>query len=142
MRPTRRLALVLFLGLSACSKGERREWRPSDHAQPPGVTASAPASAAAPPSPEVARLRAGAALFTSRCATCHGPEGRGDGEGAPPMARPVDLTSADWQGRHSDELIATIIRTGRGAMPAFGSELDPTAVDALVAFVRTLSAGR
>lgn len=136
------LSVALLPGLIvACSKAERREWRPSDHSQPPGVTA-APPPMAPPASPEVARLRAGAALFSSRCASCHGPTGHGDGPGAPPMARPADLTTAAWQGTRSDEEIAAVIRTGRGVMPGFGSELEAAGIAALVAHVRSLSGAR
>lgn len=140
-RPTPLLSMPLLV-LVACSTPERREWRASDHSQPPGVTAAPPAAETQPVPPEVARLRAGAALFSSRCASCHGQEGHGDGPGAPPMARPADLTQAAWQTARSDEQIASVIRTGRGAMPGFGSELAPEGIDALVAHVRALGATR
>lgn len=84
----------------------------------------------------------GRALFAARCVTCHGPEGRGDGElGAQLTPRPRDLGDAAWQAATTDEAIRKIIHEGGGAvgksplMPA-QADLQPDALDALVKHIR------
>ena len=52
--------------------------------------------------------------------------------------RPIDLTSAEWQGSRSDAEIVTAIRGGRGAMPPFGDVLTTEQIRGLSSYVRTL----
>jgi mono/diheme cytochrome c family protein len=53
------------------------------------------------------------ALFQSRCAPCHGPEGRGDGSTAANLVpRPRNFHDEAWQRATSDEQIERIIRQG------------------------------
>jgi mono/diheme cytochrome c family protein len=52
--------------------------------------------------------------------------------------RPVDLTSADWQGSRSDSEVAAAIRDGRGAMPPFKDVLTTDQITALASYLRTL----
>ena len=51
-----------------------------------------------------------------------------------------NLQSVEWQTSHDDQAIAEIITAGKGAMPAFGGELRPEAIQALVTLVRGLHA--
>lgn len=120
---------------AACGREPTRTWRPSDHAQPPNVSAAAPPGVAES-SPEAVRDRVGGALFGAQCASCHGAGGRGDGPAAPPALRLPDFTDAAFHEARTDEQIAQAIRTGKGAMPAFGDRLDERAIAALVARVR------
>lgn len=56
-------------------------------------------------------------LYGSRCATCHGDSGRGDGPAGQALEpRPRDFASAEWQKSISDEQIARTIREGGAAM--------------------------
>lgn len=77
-------------------------------------------------------VRAGAERFQQLCASCHGPDGRGNQDlGAP------NLTDDTWLygGRRED--IATAIREGRnGRMPAWGERLAPEEVRMLMAWIR------
>lgn len=87
-----------------------------------------------------------AEIWDSRCAACHGAEGRGDGPGAAALKpRPLNFHKRDWQKAVTDEQIATAIVEGGGAvglsnqMPANPDLEDETGVvKALVAHVRTL----
>lgn len=138
---SKRLLLALALGMSACGEPqpELREWQPSDHR---GPSAASDDTRAAPPedaTPLQTEIRAATALFGSMCASCHGPTGRGDGEGRPPVAPIADFTTDDFQSSRSDDDIARAIRDGRGGfMPSFGDRLNSAGVQALVRHVRRL----
>jgi cytochrome c6 len=78
----------------------------------------------------------GAALYKSRCAVCHG----ADGKGKTPTGRSLhlkDLGSDEVQSMKNEEM-QKIIEDGKGTMPAFKSTLDQASIDALIAFIRTL----
>jgi cytochrome c6 len=80
---------------------------------------------------------AGAALYKTKCAACHGADGKG--ETAVGKADKIrDLGSADVQ-QQSDADLTAIITTGKGKMPAYGKSLKPEQVKDLVAYVRTLA---
>jgi mono/diheme cytochrome c family protein len=129
-------AVALAASVSACGTegppaGELREWRPSDHQLPEGydeAAAEQQAATAADP---------GAALYATHCASCHGLSGRGDGPGAPPMARVPTFVDPAIQAR-TDEQLAEVIVQGRGGfMPAFGDRLPATGVAAIVRHLRS-----
>lgn len=78
----------------------------------------------------------GAALYKSKCAMCHGP----DGAGQTPMGKNMklrDLRSADVQ-KQTDAELAKWIADGKGKMPAYKSKMSAEEISALVAFIRTL----
>lgn len=77
----------------------------------------------------------GAALYTAKCATCHGKDGRGipnwRKKGQP------DFTDAAWQKSHTDAQITEATKNGKGKfMPAFKAKLSDEEVAAVVARVR------
>lgn len=52
-------------------------------------------------------------IFTSRCVTCHGAKGKGDGPGSAGLVPPPrDLSDATWQATVTDEYIEKIIAYG------------------------------
>ena len=72
---------------------------------------------------------AGETLYKSKCAMCHGPDGK--------KAAGHDLSSADVQ-KGSDADLAGVITNGKPPkMPAYKS-LKPEEVTGLVAYIRTL----
>jgi len=76
------------------------------------------------------RELAGAAVFQNKtCRNCHALDGKGGQRGP-------DLTSVATRLTH-DELIRQVIQGG-GLMPAFGDQLSPAEVEAMVAFLETL----
>lgn len=81
------------------------------------------------------RREVGAALYASRCASCHGPDG--GGVTAPALSNPVFLRSA------SLGYVRYTIEHGRRGTPmvGFGDSLDSASIDDLVTFVRTLAPG-
>jgi cytochrome c6 len=79
----------------------------------------------------------GAALYKTRCAACHGADGKGDtAVGKADKIR--DLSSADVQ-QQSDADLATVITAGKGKMPASGKSLKSDQVKDLVAYIRSLA---
>lgn len=78
------------------------------------------------------------ALYKSKCAMCHGPDGRGDTTMGKKLAI-RSLASADVQ-KQSDADLLRVITDGKGKMPAYGTKLDAAKIQALVAHLRTFAA--
>jgi mono/diheme cytochrome c family protein len=79
---------------------------------------------------------AGETLFKTKCAVCHGPEGKGE----VPMAKKLgvrNLASAEVQGQ-SDAQITDIVTNGKNKMPAFDGKLNKEQIGQLVAYIREL----
>jgi mono/diheme cytochrome c family protein len=78
----------------------------------------------------------GGAIYKSKCAMCHGP----DGAGQTTMGKNLklrDLRSADVQ-KQTDAELVKIISDGKGKMPAYKGKLGAADIDAVVAYIRTL----
>ncbi len=79
----------------------------------------------------------GAATYKTKCAACHGADGKGQTTiGKADKIR--DLSSAEVQ-QQSDADLTAIIATGKGKMPAYGKSLKPDQVKELVAHIRSLA---
>lgn len=53
------------------------------------------------------------AIWSDRCANCHGPRGMGDGPGAAALpTKPRVLADSAWQSQVTDEHISTVITDG------------------------------
>ena len=93
---------------------------------------------AVPPTDKTRRPREAASLFKSKCATCHGKDGRAKTFKAK-FNGARNLTEASWQASVTDERIFNSISNGRGKkMPAFGEKLSQAEIESLVALVRGL----
>lgn len=78
-----------------------------------------------------------AAIYSSKCAKCHGRDGRAQSLHARHVhAR--DLTAAEWQNDVSDERIFNSISNGKGKMPSFKKSLSENDINSLVPYVRGL----
>jgi cytochrome c6 len=79
--------------------------------------------------------RSGKEFFTHKCETCHG----GDGAGTPvgKSLKVADLRSVLVQ-KKSDADLSHVISEGKNSMPAFGNDLSPDEMKAIVSYVRTL----
>jgi ABC-type lipoprotein export system ATPase subunit/mono/diheme cytochrome c family protein len=83
--------------------------------------------------------------YLTRCATCHGANGRGSWRATIFFIRPGDLTDREAMSRLSDDYLFGLIKNGgatigKPGMPAFGYHLTDPEISALVAHVRMLSA--
>ncbi len=126
---------VLFALAASCSKKPA----PSETQQQSAPVAEAPA--AAPQEDPAAEART---LFKTRCAVCHGNDGKGDGPGAAALnPKPRNYTDAAWQSSVTDEQIhKTIVYGGAavGKSPIMPGNPDlepkPKVVDELVKLIR------
>ncbi len=85
-------------------------------------------------------------IFQTRCLTCHGPEGAGDGPGSAALnPKPRNFQDASWQASVTNDHIEKIILEGGGAVgksPIMPANPDlvtkPEVVKALRIHVRSL----
>jgi len=75
--------------------------------------------------------------YKSKCATCHGPDGKGETTVGKSM-KVHDLSSADVQ-KQSDTDLQKIISDGKGKMPPYKAKLSVADISSLVAFIRGLA---
>jgi mono/diheme cytochrome c family protein len=76
------------------------------------------------------------ALFKTKCAACHG----ADGKGETPVGKANklrDLGSPEVQ-QQSDAELTAIVSNGKNKMPAYQKSLKPEQIKDLVGFVRSL----
>jgi cytochrome c6 len=76
-------------------------------------------------------------VYNSKCASCHGRDGRATSARAK-REHARDMTTGDWQDSVSDERIYNSISNGKGKMPAFKKKLSDAQIDELVNYVRRL----
>lgn len=136
-------AAMLTLGLQACGSGESG---PTDQEPAAPARAAAPAATASAASAEKAQQEA-LQIFGTRCFTCHGPEGAGDGPGSEGLTpKPRNFQDSEWQATVSDEHLEKIILYGGAAVgkspgmpgnPDLGSRNEVVA--ALIEHIRSLS---
>jgi mono/diheme cytochrome c family protein len=134
-------ALALAL---ACGERESGPTAPAAPSAPPAATTTAPPPApAADPAAAVAEAEQ---IFATRCTTCHGSAGAGDGPGSAALdPKPRNFQDAAWQDSVTDEHIEKIVMYGGAAVgrsPTMPGNPDlmskPDVVRALVAHVRGL----
>jgi mono/diheme cytochrome c family protein len=75
------------------------------------------------------------ALFSSRCAMCHGADGHGSEMGK--SLKVKDLTSKEVQSQ-SDAQLSHVIAEGQNNMPPFKGSLKKEEITDLVRYLRTL----
>jgi cytochrome c6 len=78
-----------------------------------------------------------ASLFKSKCAACHGADGKGDTSIGKTL-KIRDLHSADVQ-KQTDAQITEIITNGKAAMPAYKGKLSDGQIKELVGYIRGLA---
>jgi cytochrome c6 len=78
----------------------------------------------------------GADIFKSKCAGCHGADGKGDTSMGKAMHL-RDLGSDDVQKQSDADLVSTITN-GKGKMPKYDGKLTPDQVKDVVKYIRTL----
>lgn len=106
-----------------------------------------PGGQARPGDPEL--VRAAEQIFATRCATCHGPRGRGDGPaGRALWPRPRDFGDAAWQASVDDARLQAVI-VGGGAAVGLSSHMQanpdlassPVLTGEIIKIVRSFSQG-
>jgi putative copper resistance protein D len=132
------VALATISGVGAAVQDHPR----APHRHPEAETLQNPTVVTAA---TAASVKAGGAIYAKACATCHGPNGLGNGRLAPGMAaygaRPSDLTDREWQHGSTDGEIFVVIRDGVGPdfhMPQYGGKLSEADMWNVVNYIRTL----
>lgn len=89
---------------------------------------------------------AGAQLYATYCASCHGPQGKGDGPVAATLnPRPANHTDHVYMGSLTDEHLYTVISKGGAAvgksalMAPWGGVINDQGIRDLIAYIRKLS---
>jgi len=75
-------------------------------------------------------------VYKSKCASCHGPDGKGETAIGKNM-KLKDLASADVQ-KQSDADLTTVIEKGKKPMPGYEGKLTKEQIDDLVKYIRVL----
>ena len=76
-------------------------------------------------------------LFKDNCASCHGPEGKGQRKDGSP-----NLTDNEWlYGSSRDTIYDQIWNDHGGVMPTWGGRLSPATIKALAVYVHSLGGG-
>jgi len=81
--------------------------------------------------------RSATQLFSKKCASCDGRNGRAKTFKAK-LNHARNISDSEWQERVSDERIFNSIMNGKGKMPAYGKKLSEQEIEALVTYVRGL----
>ncbi len=138
------VALWLGAGVLACGPGSESE---RAEASAPAATATPASPTAGGAEPSAAATEEAAQIFATRCFTCHGAGGAGDGPASAGLTpTPRNLQDPAWQASVSDEHIEQIIQYGGAAVgrsPAMPGNPDLTSklevVAALRAYIRGLA---
>ncbi len=83
-----------------------------------------------------AAFAAGEDVYKTKCASCHGADGKGETAIGKKMYL-RDLASDDVQKQHDSEL-KLIIEKGKGKMPGYKGKLTDKQLDDLIVFIRSL----
>lgn len=85
-----------------------------------------------------ASTKAGLALYTKNCASCHGKTGAGDGVKARSIKTfPGDFSKADFQNMTDGEIFFKT-KAGRGDMPKYDGKIADNDIWNIVNYTRTL----
>jgi mono/diheme cytochrome c family protein len=85
-----------------------------------------------------ASTKAGLAVFTKNCASCHGNAGLGDGVKARTLKDfPGNFSKADFQSLADGDIFYRT-KTGRGEMPKYDGKLSDDDIWNVVNYIRTL----
>lgn len=79
----------------------------------------------------IAFAQSGADTYKTKCAMCHGPDGKKENPGMGVKA----LTSPDIQAKSEADLITSVSK-GKGKMPAYAGKLTDDQIKQVVAYVR------
>jgi len=131
-------ALVVVAAAVVCSIGLLAQDHPAGggvHRHPEAEKVKNPVAA------DATSIAAGQKVYEKSCASCHGPNGKGDGKmGAELNPKPSDLTDAEWKHGSSDGEIFAVLRDGvkNTGMRSFKSKMTEHEMWEVVNYVRSL----
>lgn len=131
----RHLLFALMVAATGCAKSDSSSEAPAEPAGSAATTST--------PSNGQAAFEA-RHVFQTICATCHGPDGKGDGQAAAGLdPKPRNYTDKAWQAKVTDDDLRNIIKYGGAAVgkspvmpgaPQLKSQ--PEVIDELVKIIR------
>ena len=85
--------------------------------------------------------QSGQAIYSDKCAMCHGADGKGNGPAAVALSpSPADFNSAAFWQNISEAKMTDAIENGHGPMPAF--DLSPSQIKSVIDYIsRTFKPG-
>lgn len=130
-------SLLAFVALSAFLAGCGAKEESSTPA--PSITSETPAPADTTPVASLDPAEDARAQFASKCATCHGPDGHGNGAASAALnPKPRNFHDKTQMAGLTDADLIASITNGKGAMPKWGGILTEGQIVALVAHIREL----
>jgi mono/diheme cytochrome c family protein len=88
----------------------------------------------------------GKQVYKQYCVSCHGPNGKGDGQAAAALKpKPRDFTDKSLMGSLTDDYMVKVIQGGGASvgkspmMPPWGGALKQKAIEDVIAFIRHFS---
>ena len=84
-----------------------------------------------------ARAQDAAGVYKTKCAACHGADGKGNTPAGKNMA--VRDFASPEVAKETDEQLIEVATKGRNKMPAFGNSLKEAQIKDLVAYIRDLA---
>jgi|SRR5580692_9230732 cytochrome c6 len=87
--------------------------------------------------PSAVRAQSAAATYKSKCAGCHGADGKGNT--APAKALGAHDFSSEQVTKESDTNLIAIVTAGKNKMPGYGKSLKEADIKDLVAYVREVA---
>ena len=128
-RRSQLLALVVFVMAAAWPVAEAQQVRQNAEAQ----------KLKNPVPSDAESVEAGKKLYQRYCASCHGPQAKGDGGMALSGGTPSDLTDETWDYGSTDGEIFVAIRDGVSSdMQAYKEKLNEKQIWQVVNFIRSL----
>ena len=144
-RPLALLAIVLAIAASGNAALVGCGGKSTEQSETSSSTGtSTPATTSTPTDTSGGAAMAGfdpATTFQQKCATCHGPQGRGDGPAAAGLSpKPRNYHDQAYMSTVTDQQLHDSIFNGKSAMPAWGKTgvLTDAQVWEMVKFVRDL----
>lgn len=127
------LALISLTAFVAGCGGAKED------APAPSVITETPAPATSDPVATLDPAADAKAQFASKCATCHGASGHGDGAASAVLnPKPRNFHDTAYMSTRTDADLGKVITEGKGVMPKWGGLLTEGQIVALVAHIREL----
>ncbi len=128
------LALIALSAFLAGCGGAKEEATGST-----ATTTETPAPATPEPAATLDPAADAKVQFATKCATCHGADGHGDGAASAALnPKPRNFHDKAYMSTRTDADLIDVITNGKGVMPKWGGQLTEGQIVALVAHIRDL----
>jgi mono/diheme cytochrome c family protein len=131
MRRLLTLAFIVFVMAGAIVAQQSHPVEPHRHPEAQKIKNPVPSDAAS--------IEEGRKLYLRHCASCHGPQAKGDGSMALAGGTPSNLVDEEWDHGSSDGEVFVVIRDGTSAdMESYKDRLSEKQIWQVINFLRSL----